>query len=180
MKKNLIILALGLVAMMPAKAQWSSWNTSSTISGVFGAINHGIESAERKKAMEIHAKEKVEYEQSFKDAMESAKDYEGGEYWGDALSKYEEAAKLNCNYGYTDQQQITRKINELYVKASPARATPPSSWPMARQTALRDSIPAILASMCPRAKRSSLRAKPLAAAYSTPVATPAKTALVPV
>ena len=117
MKKNLIILALGLVAMMPAKAQWSSWNTSSTISGVFGAINHGIESAERKKAMEIHAKEKVEYEQSFKDAMESAKDYEGGEYWGDALSKYEEAAKLNCNYGYTDQQQITRKINELYVKA---------------------------------------------------------------
>ena len=117
MKKKLIILALGLVAMMPAKAQWNSWNTSSTISGVFGAINHGIESAERKKAMEIHAKEKVEYEQSFKDAMESAKDYEGGEYWGDALSKYEEAAKLNCNYGYTDQQQITRKINELYVKA---------------------------------------------------------------
>jgi hypothetical protein len=41
---------------------------------VFGAINHGIESAERKKAMEIHAKEKVEYEQSFKDAMESAKE----------------------------------------------------------------------------------------------------------
>ena len=94
MKKNLIIFALGLAAVMPAKAQWNSWNTSSTISGVFGAINHGIESAERKKAMEIHAKEKVEYEQSFKDAMESAKDYEGGEYWGDALSKYEEAAKL--------------------------------------------------------------------------------------
>ena len=57
MKKNLIIFALGLAAVMPAKAQWSSWNTSSTISGVFGAINHGIESAERKKAMEIHAKE---------------------------------------------------------------------------------------------------------------------------
>ena len=74
MKKNLIILALGLAAVMPAKAQWNSWNTSSTISGVFGAINHGIESAERKKAMEIHAKEKVEYEQSFKDAMESAKE----------------------------------------------------------------------------------------------------------
>ena len=117
MKKNLMILALGLAAVMPAKAQWNSWNTSSTISGVFGAINHGIESAERKKAMEIRAKEKLEYEQSFKDAMESAKDYEGGEYWEDALAKYEEAAKLNCNYGYTDQQQITRKINELYVKA---------------------------------------------------------------
>ena len=116
MKKNLMIFALGLAAVLPAKAQWDSWNTSSTISGVFGAINHGIESAERKKAMEIQAKEKLEYEKSFKDAMESARDYEGGEYWEDALAKYEEAARLNCNYGYTDQMQITRKINELYVK----------------------------------------------------------------
>ena len=116
MKKNLLLFALGLVTFMPAHAQWNSWNTSSTISGVFGAINHGIESAERKKAMEIHAKEKAEYEQSFKDAMESAKDYEGGEYWDDALTKYEEGAKLNCKYGYTDQMQITRKINDLYVK----------------------------------------------------------------
>jgi hypothetical protein len=117
MKKSVIILALGLAAVLPAKAQWTHYDTQSTISGVFGAINHSIESAERKKQMEIHAKEKAEYEQSFKDAMESAKDYEGGEYWADALAKYEEAAKLNCNYGYTDQQQITRKINELYVKA---------------------------------------------------------------
>ena len=116
MKKNLIILALGLAAVLPANAQWTNWNTSSAISGVFGAINHSIESAERKKAMEIHAREKVQYEQSFKDAMESAKDYEGGEYWEDALGKYEEAAKLNCKYGYTDQMQITRKINDLYVK----------------------------------------------------------------
>ena len=117
MKKNLMIIALGLAAVMPAKAQWTNWNTSSTISGVFGVLNHTIESAERKKAMEIHAKEKAEYEKSFKDAMESAKDYEGGEYWEDALGKYEEAAKLNCNYGYSDQQQISRKISELYVKA---------------------------------------------------------------
>ena len=49
--------------------------------------------------------------------MQSAKDYEGGEYWEDALAKYEEAARLNCNYDYTDQQQISRKITELYVKA---------------------------------------------------------------
>jgi hypothetical protein len=117
MKKNLMILALGLAAVMPAKAQWTNWNTSSTISGVFGAINHSIESAERKKAMEIQAQEKAQYEQSFKDAMESAKDYEGGEYWEEALEKYEEAAKLNCKYGYTDQMQITRKINGLYEKA---------------------------------------------------------------
>ena len=117
MKKNLMILALGLAAVMPAKAQWNSWNTSSTISGVFGAINKSIESAERKKQMEIQAQEKAQYEQSFKEAMESAKDFEGGEFWEDALAKYEEAARLNCSYGYTDQQQITRKINELYVKA---------------------------------------------------------------
>ena len=112
-----MILALGLAAVMPAKAQWNSWNTSSAISGVFGAINKRIESAERKKQMEIQAQEKAQYEQSFKEAMESAKDFEGGEFWEDALAKYEEAARLNCSYGYTDQQQITRKINELYVKA---------------------------------------------------------------
>ena len=117
MKKNLMIIALGLVVVLPAKAQWTNWNTSSTISGVFGVLNHTIESAERKKQMEIFAQEKAQYEQSFKDAMESAKDYEGGEYWEDALAKYEEAAKLNCNYGYSDQQQISRKISELYVKA---------------------------------------------------------------
>jgi hypothetical protein len=117
MRKNLIILALGLTTVLPVKAQWDRIHTSSAISGVLGIANSAIESAERKKAMEIHAKEKVEYEQSFKDAMESAKDYEGGEYWEDALAKYEEAAKLNCNYGYSDQKQISRKISELYVKA---------------------------------------------------------------
>ena len=117
MRKNLIILALGLSAVMPAKAQWNSWHTSSAISGVLGVASSAIESAERRKAMEIRAKEKLEYEQTFKDAMESAKDFEGGEYWEDALTKYEEAAKLNCNYGYTDQRQISRKISELYVKA---------------------------------------------------------------
>lgn len=64
---------------MPAQAQWTNWNTTSTISGVFGVLNHTIESAERKKQMEIQAQEKAQYEQSFKDAMESAKDYETGE-----------------------------------------------------------------------------------------------------
>jgi exonuclease VII small subunit len=118
MKKRFIVLVLlGAMMTAPANAQWNSWNTSSTISGVFGAINHSIESAERKKQMEIYAKEKAQYEQSFKEAMESARDFEGGEYWEDALTKYEEAAKLNCKYGYTDQMQITRKINDLYVKA---------------------------------------------------------------
>jgi hypothetical protein len=116
MKKSLILFALGLVSYMPAQAQWTHYDTQTAISGVFGAINHSIESAERKKQMEIFAQEKAQYEQSFKDAMESAKDYEGGEYWEDALNKYEEAAKLNCKYEYSDQRQISRKISDLYVK----------------------------------------------------------------
>ena len=117
MKKSLFLFSLGLVTFMPAQAQWTHYDTQSTISGVFGAINHSIESAERKKQMEIFAQEKAQYEQSFKDAMESAKDYEMGEYWEEALEKYEEAAKLNCKYDYSDQNQITRKINSLYAKA---------------------------------------------------------------
>ena len=117
MKKILFLFALGLVSYMPAHAQWTHYDTQKTISGVFGAINHSIESAERKKQMEIFAQEKAQYEQSFKDAMESAKDYETGEYWENALEKYEEAAKLNCKYGYSDQMMITRKINGLYEKA---------------------------------------------------------------
>ena len=42
MKKNIFLLALGLAVVLPAKAQWTNWNTSSAISGVFGAINHSI------------------------------------------------------------------------------------------------------------------------------------------
>ena len=117
MKKSLLLIALGFAAVMPAQAQWTHYDTQTTINGVLGVLNHSIESAERKKQMEIYAKEKAQYEQSFKDAMESAKDYETGEYWEDALIKYEEAAKLNCKYGYTDQMQITRKITGLYAKA---------------------------------------------------------------
>lgn len=117
MKKSLFLFVMGLVTVMPAQAQWTNWDTQRTISGVFGAINNSIESAERKKAMEIHAQEKAQYEQSFKDAMYEAKDFEQKENWEDALEKYEEAAKLNCKYGYTDQMQITRKINGLYAKA---------------------------------------------------------------
>ena len=69
MKKSLFLFALGLVSYMPAQAQWTHYGTQTAISGVFGAINHSIESAERKKQMEIFAQEKTQYEQSFKDAM---------------------------------------------------------------------------------------------------------------
>jgi len=116
MKKSLLLFALGLLTLMPAQAQWTRRDTENAINGVLGIANRSIESAERKKQMEIHAREKAEYEQSFKDAMEEAKASEQKENWEEALNKYEEAAKLNCNYGYSDQRQISRKINELYVK----------------------------------------------------------------
>lgn len=117
MKKNLFFVMLSLLTVIPAQAQWTNWDTQRAVNGVFGAINNSIESAERKKAMEIHAQEKAQYEQSFKDAMYEAKSFEQEEKWEDALDKYEEAAKLNCKYEYSDQRQITRKINGLYVKA---------------------------------------------------------------
>lgn len=117
MKKSLTLLALGLVTFIPVQAQWTNYDTQQTISGILGIANRSIESAERKKQMEIHAREKVEFEQSFKNAMEEAKDNEQKENWQEALNKYEEAAKLNCNYEYSDQRQISHKITELYAKA---------------------------------------------------------------
>ena len=47
MKKNLMILALGLAVVLPAKAQWNSWHTSSAISGVLGVANTAIPTSVR-------------------------------------------------------------------------------------------------------------------------------------
>lgn len=84
---------------------------------MLNVANAAIESAERKKEMEILARQKVEFEQSFQDAMTEAKALEAAEDWEEALEKYEEAAKLNCKYGYTDQRSISQKITGLYVKS---------------------------------------------------------------
>ncbi len=104
------------MAVMPAHAQWDRIHTSNAINGVLSIARESIESAERKKAMEIYAREKLDYEQSFRDVQEEAKYFEQEGKWEEALNKYEDAAKLNCKYQYTDQRQITRKINELYTK----------------------------------------------------------------
>ena len=112
------MMAVCLALSLPASAQsWNKWDTRSTISGVFGLANSAIESAERKKEMEILARQKAEYEESFKDAMQEAKYAEASENWDEALEKYEEASKLNCKYEYTDQRSITRKMLPLYTKA---------------------------------------------------------------
>jgi len=115
--RNVLVIVVGLTMTLPAKAQWTNWDTQRVINGVFGAANAAIESAERKKEMEITARQKVEFEESFKDAMSEAKDFEANEEWEEALGKYEEAAKLNCKYSYTDQRALSKKITSLYVKA---------------------------------------------------------------
>ena len=89
MKKNLLLAALGLLMAVPASAQWTNYDTQSAIRGVFGIANAAIESSERKKEMEILARQKVEFEQSFQDAMAEAKDFESKENWEEALEKYE-------------------------------------------------------------------------------------------
>jgi hypothetical protein len=114
--RNVLAFVVGLTMTLPASAQWSSWDTQSVISGIFGTANAAIQSAERKKEMEILARQKVEFEQSYQDAITEAKAYEADEEWEEALEKYEEAAKLNCKYGYTDQHALSRKISSLYVK----------------------------------------------------------------
>ena len=117
-KKNVIFIAVGMMMTLTANAQtWNKWDTRSTIDGVLGVARSAIESAERKKEMEILAQQKVEFEQSFQDAMTEAKSFEEKGNWEEALEKYEEAAKLNCKYGYTDQRTLSKKITSLYVKS---------------------------------------------------------------
>ena len=115
-KKNALLFVLGLALAVPASAQWTNYDTSRTISGVLGIARQSIESAERKKKMEIQAREKMEFEQTYKDAMNEARAFENEEKWEEALEKYEEAAKLNCKYDYSDQRILTQKITNLYVK----------------------------------------------------------------
>ena len=81
MKKIVLFIAVCLSVIMPAKAQWDRIHTSIALSSVIGLARESIESAERKKAMEIHAQQKVQFEQDFKDSMTEAKDYELAEEW---------------------------------------------------------------------------------------------------
>lgn len=117
MKKIYFLALLGLLIANPSHAQsWNKWDTRSTIDGVLNLGKAVIESSERKKEMEILAKQKAEFEQSFQDAVTEAKAFEEKQNWEEALEKYEEASKLNCKYGYTDQRSLSKKITSLYVK----------------------------------------------------------------
>jgi len=116
MKKVMLTMVLALTGLT-VQAQWNNWHTTQAISGGFGLLGSIIESAERKKAMEIWEREKKQYQPTFKEVQEKAKQFEQEENWSEALEKYEEVAKLNCDYGYTDQKGISTKITNLYEKA---------------------------------------------------------------
>ena len=116
MKKQLLILVMALSALT-TNAQWNNWHTTSAISGGLGLLGSLIESSERKKAMEIWEREKKQYQATFQGVYEEAKELEKQEKWSEALDTYEEVAKLNCDYGYTDQKNISAKITSLYAKA---------------------------------------------------------------
>ena len=116
MKKILMMILMAGIAMQ-TNAQWTNWNTTQAVSGGIGILGSIIASSERKKAMEIFEREKAQYQSTFASAYDDAKKLEAEEKWADALDKFEEAAKLNCDYGYTDQKSLTLKINSLYEKA---------------------------------------------------------------
>lgn len=116
MKKILMMVLMAGIALS-TNAQWNNWHTTQAISGGVGIIGSIIASSERKKAMEIFEREKAQYQPTFEKVYNEAKSLESEEKWADALDKYEEAAKLNCDYGYTDQKSVTLKINSLYEKA---------------------------------------------------------------
>ena len=116
MKKILMTVLMAGIALTN-NAQWNTWHTTQAISGGVGILGSIIASAEHKKAMEIFEREKAQYQPTFEKVYSEAKSLESEEQWANALDKFEEAAKLNCDYGYTDQKSLTLKINSLYEKA---------------------------------------------------------------
>ena len=86
-------------------------------SGVLSGLNSVLQSQERKQKAEIYAREKAQYQSTFDDLMEEARELEDDGNYANALAKYEEAAVLNWKYEYIDQRTLTRKINSLYKPA---------------------------------------------------------------
>lgn len=42
MKKSFVLMVLGMLAYMPAQAQWTHYDTQTTISGILGVANKSI------------------------------------------------------------------------------------------------------------------------------------------
>ncbi len=114
MKKILLTLC-AIVTSLACSAQWTQ--TDRAMHQIGEGLKAVLGSVERQQAAKLQAQEKAQYQATFNDAYESAKALEESGKYAEALSKYEEAAKLNCNYGYTDQIKLSNKITSLYKLA---------------------------------------------------------------
>ena len=64
--------------VLTVQAQWNNWHTTQAISSGFGLLESIVESAERKKAMEIWEREKKQYQPTFKEANGDRRELGGG------------------------------------------------------------------------------------------------------
>ncbi len=115
MKQKFILCALFVAMAVTATADW--WETDRIVRGGLEGLGAILASQERQQQAEIFSREKARYEADFNDAYSHAKELEAAGEWERALEEYEQAATLNCQYGYTDQKAISKKITSLYSKA---------------------------------------------------------------
>lgn len=115
MKLKFILSSIFVTLTVTAAADW--WETDRIVRGGLTGLSAILESQERRQQAEIFAREKARYEADFYDAYAHAKELEAAGQWEAALEEYEQAATLNCQYGYTEQKPLSMKITSLYAKA---------------------------------------------------------------
>lgn len=110
--KKVLLTIFAIVISLACSAQWTQ--TDRTLHTIGDGLKAVLGSVERQQAAKLQAQQKAQFQESFNDAYETAKLLEENGEYADALSKYEDAAKLNCDYGYTDQRKLSSKITSLY------------------------------------------------------------------
>ena len=110
--KKILLTICAIVTSLACSAQWTQ--TDRTLQQLGDGLKAVLGSVERQQAAKLQAQQKAQYQETFNDAYETAKILEENGEYADALSKYEDAAKLNCDYGYTDQRKLSSKITSLY------------------------------------------------------------------
>ena len=114
MKKILLTLC-AIFTSLACSAQWTQ--TDRTLQQIGDGLKAVLGSVEREQAAKLQAQQKAQFQAAFNEAYETAKILEESGSYAEALSKYEEAAKLNCDYGYIDQHKLSNKITSLYKLA---------------------------------------------------------------
>lgn len=110
--KKVLLTICAIVTSLACSAQWTQ--TDRTLNTIGDGLKAVLGSVERQQAAKLQAQQKAQFQESFNDAYETAKLLEENGDYAEALSKYEDAAKLNCDYGYTDQRKLSSKITSLY------------------------------------------------------------------